>query len=226
LSEAFIRNLIQPNGFVRNPINNKYYAFESLTSRSNDSIYLFDLDSKHIIDPNDAERRLLSLAEAIESGLIVPRTFELRLSTNKRSVASQLQSINLYEAFFRSSSANLQLSLLLYKPEIENVYVRIMSSSSPESRMNANRVAAILSKREKIGLVEAVNLNLVDLKRRLYMSDNLCVSLEEAALAFKLIDPSLLDLLNSSVGLRGPNDATLTILDCIQDSTLQLEKVE
>ena len=156
----------------------------------------------------------------------MPRTFELRLSTNKRSVASQLQSINLYEAFFRSSSANLQLSLLLYKPEIENVYVRIMSSSSPDSRMNANRVAAILSKREKIGLVEAVNLNLVDLKRRLYMSDNLCVSLEEAALAFKLIDPSLLDLLNSSVGLRGPNDATLTILDCIQDSTLQLEKVQ
>ena len=30
LSEAFIRNLIQPNGFVRNPINNMYYAFESL----------------------------------------------------------------------------------------------------------------------------------------------------------------------------------------------------
>lgn len=92
--------------------------------------------------------------------------------------------------------------------------------------MNANRVAAILSKRDKIGLVEAVNLNLIDIKRRLYMSDNLCVSLEEAALAFKLIDPSLLDLLNSSVGLRGPNDTNLTILDCIQDSTLQLEKVE
>jgi hypothetical protein len=97
LSEAFIRNMIQPNGFVKDPMTGKYYAFETLiandlicftnryqmvsnksdyycsTSDLDDSMvseasamYFFDLETKHIIDPNNDDKRLLSLSEAIE----------------------------------------------------------------------------------------------------------------------------------------------------------------
>ena len=50
--------------------------------KSDNQFYLFDLETKHIIDPNDYEKKLLSLAEAIDMGLILPHTFELNLTNN------------------------------------------------------------------------------------------------------------------------------------------------
>ena len=152
LSEAFIRNLIQPNGFVRNPINNKYYTFASLIE--NDlkllcccenkkydedeyaeedeegrayAMHVFDFDTKHIIDPNDPDKRLLSLSEAIEIGLVLPHSFEFSLSSRlglSLNTQSRIgaQKLNLYDAFFNTK--HLNLALLLYRPEIENVFVK------------------------------------------------------------------------------------------------------
>ena len=174
LSEAFIRNLIQPNGFVRNPINNKYYSFESLVTNdlnSENQFYLFDFETKHIIDPNDSDKKLLSLAEAIEMGLILPHSFELNISHNR---------LNLYEAFFNSQNTNL--TLLLYKPEIENVYIRLAHSV----KSNKNGLAILLSRRDKIGLIEAVNLNVINLKQKTYsILNETVISLEEAAALYK-----------------------------------------
>lgn len=248
LSEAFIRNLIQPNGFVRNPINNKYYAFESLIINDlstrqaptdgeylhEQPIYLFDLDTKHIIDPNDAEKRLLSLSEAIDMELIIPRTFELNIRGNNQH---PIRRVNLYEAFFNSSQLNL--SLLLYKPEIENVYVRLTTSvlnqnnnnnaalkQSPSVLNQQRKISVLLSKRDKLGLLEAINLNVLNLKLRTYCSmSDACdrVSLDDAVSKFKLVDGELIDLLNTPTGIQRSN-RELTVYDCINDSTLVLEK--
>lgn len=215
LSEAFIRNLIQPNGFVRNPINNKYYAFETVTV-SSDVTCLFDLDSKHIIDPSDeSDRRLLSLSEAIDAQLILPRTFEL-------NVRHKNFTVNLYEAFFGRTS-QLRLSLLLYKPEIENVYVRMMLPSSESAR---KRIAITLSRRDKIGLAEAINLKCIDVKKRTYTCEDVTVSLAEACHNLKLIDPQLIDLLDTPITIASTNNSSssMTILTAIQDSTLLIEK--
>lgn len=245
LSEAFIRNLIQPNGFVRNPINNKYYAFETLIvndlSLCNQKLslksacampepmYLFDFDTKHIIDPNDAEKRLLSLSEAIDIGLILPRTFELNLSCRlPYSSASsqnqqQQQKLNLYDAFFNTNYLNL--SLLLYKPEIENVYVKLAPNS-----VQSDKISIILSRREKVGLIEAIKLNVIDLKNSTYTAlvneGELFrkLDLAEAVRKHNLVDPELIELLNTPVGLKRSNQCELTVLDCINDSTLILEK--
>ncbi len=242
LSEAFIRNLIQPNGFVRNPINNKYYAFETLIIQdmehsrmakkspnysSDDQVlqhYVFDFETKHIIDPNDAAKRLLSLTEAINIGLIVPRTFELSLTR------PQYRRINLYDAFFNNSHT-LNLSLLLYKPEIDNVYVKLVSNlfnkceyfTKPPAKRN--KLAVVLSKRDKIGLIEAMNLKIVDLKTLTYSTftpDNTSlptiVGLHDACSKYELIDPEMLHLLATpALGIN-------TIRDCINDLTLLLNK--
>jgi hypothetical protein len=246
LSEAFIRNLIQPNGFVRNPINNKYYAFESLilndlnqkdrSLSGEQAICLFDLDTKHIIDPNDAEKRLLSLSEAIEMELILPRTFELNLASRgcKSRTATLAASaaatadgrINLYDAFFNSNQLNL--SLLLYKPEIENVYVKLVGADAKQQQ----KIGVLLSKREKIGLAEAMNLNVVSLKHDTYspVGASSCteLSLDEAVDKYKLIDAQLLDLLNTPIANNNVQQRAanrpITIRDCINDSSLQLDK--
>jgi hypothetical protein len=243
LSDAFIRNLIQPNGFVRNPINNKYYSFETLIA--NDSLnskhienpyYMFDFETKHIIDPNDPDKKLFSLSEAIQIGLILPHSFELNLNYNmpnshhlqRHKSTKQHERINLYDAFFNSQ--NMNLSLLLYKPEIENVYIRLAHSvksnnSSHHSNKN-NSLAILLSRREKIGLIEAMNLNVVNLKHKTYsILNETVISLDEAAALYKtnkLIDSELIDLLNSPIGMF-VND-NVTVLDCINDNTLILER--
>ena len=232
LSEAFIRNLIQPNGFVRNPINGKYYAFETLiepdlkrSQLDHSPMYLFDLDTKHIIDPNDKDKRLLSLSEAIDLGLIIPRTFELCINTSKHKT----QKLNLYEAFFHTR--HLSLSLLLYRPEIENVFIKLTSSLSTKSVNNQkfSRVSLLLSKRERIGLVEAMCLNAVDLKNLTYSTvpnENEIpetIDLKQASFVYNLIDSEMLNLLNTPIGIRR-NKTDLTILDCLIDNSLILEK--
>jgi hypothetical protein len=258
LSEAFIRNLIQPNGFVRNPINNKYYTFEHLitndlklmcccprTKKHQDQddydegcmveeeeefpMHVFDFDTKHIIDPNDPDKRLLSLSEAIEIGLILPHTFELSLSsrlglcTNTQTKIGA-QKLNLYDAFFNTK--HLNLSLLLYKPEIENVFVKLMCSSD---LTQSTKVGILLSKREKIGLIEAINLNVIDLNTCTYSTllysndENLRFSLSEAIYKYRLVDVELLDLLNTPIGLKR-NKCEITVLDSLRDSSLILEK--
>lgn len=99
------------------------------------------------------------------------------------------------------------------------MYVRMKAS-----QLNRNRIAVVLSKRERLGLVEAINLSLIDLKARTYAAEEGPVSLEEACHGLHLIDPVLLELLASSAGLRR-NNRDLSIQECIQDSILQLEKV-
>jgi len=245
LSEAFIRNLIQPNGFVRNPINNKYYAFETLilqdmehtraaksspTYSGHDQLFqhfVFDFETKHIIDPNDTAKRLLSLTEAINVGLIVPRTFELSLTR------PQYRRINLYDAFFNNTHA-LNLSLLLYKPEIDNVYIKLVSNlfnkceyfTKPPAKRN--KLAVVLSRREKIGLVEAMKLNVLDLKTMTYAtfaadtaSPPSLVTLQDACAKYDLIDPEMLHLLATPVR---NNTSSCTIRDCINDQSLVLDK--
>ena len=208
---------------------------------------MFDFDTKHIIDPNDPEKRLLSLSEAIEIGLILPRTFELSLSTRLGlSINTQSrinpQKLNLYDAFFNTK--HLNLSLLLYKPEIENVYIRLMSSSAPinvrskqDLIAHQNKLAVLLSKREKIGLIEAINLNVVDLATSTYTTlltksehtyneeilANFTFSLPEAVFKYKLVDAELIDLLQSPIGIKR-NKRDITLLDCLRDSTLLLDK--
>ena len=229
LSEAFIRNLIQPNGFVRNPINNKYYAFETLiladmeqnkalktkSSTYDASIqhFVFDFETKHIIDPNDRDKRLLSLTEAVNIGLIIPRTFELSLTAPSRRV-------NLYDAFFNSQS--LRLSLLLYKPEIENVYIKLTSDLQTKNDFKKkSKLSILLSRRDRIGLIEAINLNVIDLKQMTYstLSEHTQVtSLVEAIEKYDIIDSEMLELLNTPVA----NDKSLR--DCINDLTLVIEK--
>jgi hypothetical protein len=228
LSEAFIRNLIQPNGFVRNPINNKYYTFETLISvdrmlpKSDNQFYLFDLETKHIIDPNDYEKKLLSLAEAIDMGLILPHTFELNLTNNRKSNKQQ-ERLNLYDAFFNCQHMNL--NLLLYKPEIENVYIRLAQSIKNNNNKN-NSLAIVLSRRDKIGLIEAINLNVINLKHKTYsILNETVISLDEAASLYKhtnnkLVDSDLIDLLNTSIGFIN----NVTVLDCINDNSLILER--
>lgn len=256
LSEAFIRNLIQPNGFVRNPINNKYYTFEHLITndlrllcccsgskkcKGNDDedegymveeefpMHVFDFDTKHIIDPNDPDKRLLSLSEAIEIGLILPQTFELNLSTRlglciNTQTKISAQKLNLYDAFFNTK--HLNLSLLLYKPEIENVFIKLMCSSD---LTQCSKVGILLSKREKIGLLEAINLNVIDLNTCTYSTllynndENLRFSLSEAIYKYKLVDVELLDLLNTPIGIKR-NKCEITVLDSLKDSSLILEK--
>lgn len=235
LSEAFIRNLIQPNGFVRNPINNKYYAFETLIlsdmeqnkARKNKSLnydasiqhFVFDFETKHIIDPNDRDKRLLSLTEAVNIGLIIPRTFELNLTT------PNVRRVNLYEAFFNGHS--LRLSLLLYKPEIENVYIKLSSdlyNNKPDyfsSKTKKSKLSIILSRRDRIGLIEAINLNVIDLKTMTYatLSEQPdLTSLTDAISKHEIIDKELLELLNT------PVNNNHTIRDYINDFTLVLEK--
>ncbi len=229
LSEAFLKNLIQPNGYVRNPINSKFYAFESLIMNDLDRqqpLYVFDFDTKHIIDPNDCEKRLLSLREAIEIGLILPRTFEL--NTNLRGKPATK---NLYEAFLNSTKFNF--GLLVYKPEIENVYVKLMTNkktNESENHAAHNRLAVILSKRDKIGLCEALNLNVINLKNKTYkfiLTNNELnsekISLDEATFRFNLVDRELIILLNQPVGLT-VDAQSLSILDCITHKYLHLEK--
>lgn len=243
LSEAFIRNLIQPNGFVRNPINNKYYAFETLImadlehnqAARNKSImcpfiydqsiqhYVFDLDTKHIIDPNDTTKRLLSLGEAINIGLIVPRTFELSLTQ------PHYRRINLYEAFFNSQ--NLSLSLLLYRPEIDNVYIKLTSNLFNKCEYFANAtgkksaLAILLSKRDKIGLIEALNLNVLNLQTMTYATcsetnvNSNVTSILDAVKKYELVDMELLELLNTQLDAKHR-----TLRDCINDMTIVLEK--
>jgi hypothetical protein len=251
LSEAFIRNLIQPNGFVRNPLNNKYYAFETIVSYSDSSkenlyetMYLFDFDTKHIIDPNDCEKRLLSLSEAIEIGLILPRTFELNLTYRQANLHHKL---NLYDAFFNTN--HLNLSLLLYKPEIENVYIKLaLQSPHTNNTRFQTKLAMILSKRDKIGLIEAINLNIINLKKQTYtfldalleneftnelnseanniQTNKIEISLADATFKYKLVDAELIELLNTPVAnIKGKKcSEVISICDCINDSTLLLER--
>lgn len=113
----------------------------------------------------------------------MPRTFQISLAK---------KCFNLYEAFF--STNHLNLSLLLYKPEIENVYIKPIG-------IEPKQLEVILSKREKLGLVEAINLNLLNLKN------------------LSSVDAELVDLLNTSIGIK-----KLTILDCLNDSSLILDK--
>ena len=306
LAEAFMRNLIQPNGFVRNPLNNKYYAFESLVNddmaaaaaaaaslKSQDTqtlsqqpIYMFDFETKHIIDPVDNEsRKLLSLADAVRIGLILPRTFQLNLAYNDHYARvddidndnSNLYStyddednndndddhlLNLYEAFYAVHNADdnntkrtKNIGLVVYKPEIENAYVKLMSSSlmtrttttsqcTHDNHLTTTAAAMVLAatRRDRIGLIEALNCQLIDLKRRVYRcvssvgdaatrSANVReLSLSEAARSpHKLVDPLLVDLLDTPIhshshSQHSGSDKTLTICDCINNSSLQLER--
>lgn len=230
LSEAFLRNLIQPNGYVRNPINNKFYAFESLVINDlngQQPLYVFDFDTKHIIDPPsncvNSEKKLLSLREAIESGLILPRTFELSVTTSRNGKTTR----NLYEAFLNSTKFNF--GLLIYKPEIENAYVKLMTNkktNESEHQAAQSKLAIILSKRDKIGLCEAINLNVISLKSKTYkfiLTNNELssetISLDEATFRFNLIDRELILLLNQAV-----ENTKLTVIDCINRNYVELDK--
>jgi hypothetical protein len=248
LSEAFLRNLIQPNGFVRNPINNKFYAFESIVlndlvdNKSNQNLssqllYLFDFDTKHIIDPNDTEKRLLSLSEAIKNGLIIPRTFELNL--NSKINNPPIKTRNLYDVF--SNSTKYNLGLLVYKPELENVYIKLIinqnrNKNNDQNNNNNNNnndnnkfLTILMSKRDKIGLQEALNLNCLNLKSKtykLFSNENnennekeAFLSLDEATFRFNLIDRDLILLLNQESGFEN-----LSIMDCLNSQLLSLEK--
>ena len=258
LSEAFIRNLIQPNGFVRNPINNKYYAFETLVTNDLEArhadnksdfvveatsgelfyeqplYYVFDFDTKHIIDPHDSEKRILSLGEAIRCGLILPRTFEFAFKAPNRA---HEQRINLYEAFFHSQ--HLNLSLLLYKPEIDNVYVKLTSNlfnkldyftAASNSSKKQSKLAVLLSRRDKIGLLEAINLNVINLKHMTYSTVSEPVnltSLNDAISKYELVDVEVTDLLNTPITFKQAHQAAAplaTLRDCINDFTIILEK--
>ena len=88
-----------------------------------------------------------------------------------------------------------------------------------------------MSCREKIGLIEAINLNVVDLHTSTYSSllytptskETLQFSLSEAVHKYRVVDAELLDLLHTPIGLRR-NRAEITVLDSLKDSTLILEK--
>jgi len=192
-------------------------------------MHVFDFDTKHIIDLNDPDKRLLSLSEAIEIGLILPHTFELNLSSRlglcpNAQTKIGAQKLNLYDAFFKTK--HLNLSLLLYKPEIENVFVKLMCSSD---LTQSSKVGILLSKREKIGLIETINLNVIDLNTCTYSTllfnndENLRFSLSEAIYKYRLVDVELLDLLNTPIGLKR-NKCEITVLDSLRDSSLILEK--
>ena len=257
LSEAFIRNLIQPNGFVRNPINNKYYAFDPLVTNDMEArhedkksdfvveatsgelfyeqplYYVFDFETKHIIDPNDGEKRILSLGEAIRCGLILPRTFEFAFKPPNRAYQ---QRINLYEAFFHSQ--HLNLSLLLYKPEIDNVYVKLTSNlfnkldyfTASNSSKKQSKLGVVLSRRDKIGLIEAINLNVINLKHMTYSTVSEPVNLttlNDAISKYELVDMEVTDLLNTPIIFKQAHHAAapmVTLRDCINDFTIILEK--
>jgi len=186
---------------------------------------VFDLDTKHIIDPNDNTKRLLSLAEAVTIGLIVPRSFELSLTK------PHYHRINLHEAFFNTQ--HLHLSLLLYRPEIDNVYIKLTSNLFNKCEYFANAtgkkspLSIVLSKRDKIGLIEAINLKAVDLKAMSYATLGEGVgnvtSLVDAVKKYELVDIELLELLNTPIG-GGEHRGHQTLRDCINDMTVVLEK--
>ena len=212
LSEAFLKNLIQPNGFVRNPVNCKFYAFESLILSELD-LHVFDMDTKHILDPDDAEkRRLLSLRDAISSGLIRPRTFELVISASGKTQ-------NLYSACLSGDGGSSRL--IVHRPHIENVYIKLMTnrkSNETEQHTANSRLAVIRSKRERIGLGEAINLGVVNMRNKTYKfvftNNELSsekISLDEATFRFNLIDRELILLLNQTATEELATEVRMTL---------------
>ena len=229
LSEAFMFNLIEPNGYVKNPLNHEYILFDQLINpRVNYG--LFDLDTKHIIDPN-RKHKLLSINEAIDTNLILPKTFEINLiremidaeTLNAIKIWSPLFNvntanirINLYDAFFNIK--NLNLNLLLYKPEIENVYIKINQQRQPYTQ-KANKYL-----RTSIGLLEAINYKVIDLTKEIYyFTYPTSFTTFSEALKDELIDYELIDILNTKIGSQR-HGAPIKIKDCLNDYTLYLEK--
>jgi hypothetical protein len=113
LSEAFILNLIESNGYVKNPLNHEYILFDKLTNTTV-NYGLFDLDTKHIIDPN-RKHKLLLLNEAIDVNLIALKAFEINSVRDlidkdtlnsilswlpAQQITQNILRINLYDAFF------------------------------------------------------------------------------------------------------------------------------
>ncbi|CAF0847683.1 unnamed protein product, partial [Brachionus calyciflorus] len=211
LSDAFIRNLIQKNGLVRNPLDNNLYEFKSLIY--NLELSFFDFDTKHIVDPCDTQKKLLSLREAIQLGFILPDSFQINLNYKNLSTFKPSKFINIYDAFFikdLNPSSPSVFGLLLYKPIVTNTYIKTNC------------------KRDRIGLMEAINLKIIDLNNKTYnLWDSKIIknkiSLEEAVYKYKYVDYDLLDLLMTPIGLK-KSGRNLTILDCINDMTIVLDR--
>lgn len=200
LSEAFLLNLIDRNGYVKNPSNEKLIQFACLFKKNSNFTDLLDLDTKHIIDPSRSNKKLLSINEAIDANLILPLTFEVCTHDGVR--------VNFYDAFYTKNCLNL----ILYKPEIDNIFVKLSFPSG------------IKLKRDKIGLIESLYLNLLDLNNELYINKYLNIKLTfQEAIAKNLIDKELIDILNTSIGIQR-NGVCLLIKDCIKDYSLYLEK--
>ena len=229
LSEAFMFNLIEPTGYVKNPLNHEYILFDKLINPSID-YGLFDLDTKHIIDPN-RKHKLLSLNEAIDTNLILPKTFEINLIRDmidtEALAAIKLWSptlntnsinirINLFDAFFNIK--NLNLNLLLYKPEIENVYIKINHEQQQQVHQKSKYI------RKNIGLLEAINYKVIDLTKEIYyLSYPTSYLTFNDALENNLIDYELFDILHTTIGTQR-NGQPIKIKDCLNNYTFYLEK--
>jgi hypothetical protein len=169
----------------------------------------------------------------------LPRSFELIYDVKNK--------LNLYEAFFNKN--HLNLNLLLYKPEVENAFIRLAPSQNffnsnvvdNDKRYqfdckNNKRLQAILSRRTKIGLLEAMRLNVIDLKTFSYHlinnnleslnvdSHQMKLRLDEATRKYKLVDAHLYNLLTTEILLLNTNEKK-TIRDCINDSSLHLDNL-
>lgn len=190
LSEAFIRNLIRSDGFVRNPFDKKFYKFKDLVNGCirNNSIkkcYFFDLDIKHISICFNSNQKLLSIRETIEQGLILPYSFQIN---SKLIEKCNVEKVNIYEAVF-TKILSTKFYLLLYKPIVQN-FIRVDKNEC--------------NLQEKIGLNEAVNLKLVNFKNYNYFlrmpEEN--ITLDEAVYKNKTIDRQLLDILKFPIVIK------------------------